>query len=175
MGFITSGIFWGSVLVLIGISVIVRVIFNIDIPVFRIVVGLLFIYFGIQLLFGISFKAPRRTNRKIHDNSGRDVLNKSTEYNIVFSSGNVDLSEWKDILNDTRISVNVVFGSATIWIDPEIHLQIENNTVFGETIFPGESISFFGSKKLNLGDTRYKTLYLETNTVFGSVEMKMKG
>ena len=43
MGFLFSGVFWGGVLVLLGISIIIKVVFHIDIPVFRVVVALVLI------------------------------------------------------------------------------------------------------------------------------------
>lgn len=38
---------------LIGLSIIVRVVFNVDFPVLKILIGLFFIYLGFKIMFGI--------------------------------------------------------------------------------------------------------------------------
>ena len=49
---IFSGAFWGIVLILTGILIIIKYLFNIQIPVFRILIAALFIYLGIRMLMG---------------------------------------------------------------------------------------------------------------------------
>mgnify|MGYP003990967287 FL=1 len=58
MPFLFSGLFWGVMLVLFGASMILRAVFNLDIPIFRIIFALVIIYFGVKLLLGRqSFKS----------------------------------------------------------------------------------------------------------------------
>ncbi len=184
MGFLGSGIFWGLVLVLIGLSIIVRVVFNIDIPVFKIIIGLLLIYLGLQVLFGPSFRMFKRSSRvnRVFNRSSRlfneyskpKNINEITEYNIVFDSGSINLTQQN---TDKKVTVNVVFGSAIILIDPETFFEIENNTVFGETSYPGKTISFFGIEKFDFGPTNNvrNKINLELNTVFSSVRIEKNG
>jgi hypothetical protein len=49
-GILMSGVFWGSVLILLGLSVIIEHVFHINIPVFKMVFACLLIYLGIRLL-----------------------------------------------------------------------------------------------------------------------------
>ncbi len=48
MGFLFSDIFWGIVLILTGVSIILQLVFKINIPVFPIVIAFLLIYAGIR-------------------------------------------------------------------------------------------------------------------------------
>ncbi len=59
MGFLASGVFWGSVIILFGISIILNSVFGISIPVFKIVLALILIYFGISILAGKAFNVPK--------------------------------------------------------------------------------------------------------------------
>ena len=52
MGFLSSGIFWGTIVVIFGISMLLKAVFHIDLPVFRILLGLIVIYFGLRLITG---------------------------------------------------------------------------------------------------------------------------
>jgi predicted membrane protein len=174
MNVISSGIFWGLLLVLIGLSIIIKVIFHIDIPVFRIVIGLLLLYFGFQIIFGSSIRTKKKV--VIENKSYREYSTKShsNEYNIIFSNGTIDLSDWQEKLSGNYIEVNVIFGSGLILIDPKMNLQIEANTVFGEAILPNNKVTFLGSKKEYTGTKDSDLLYLAINTIFGNVTVREK-
>lgn len=52
MNFLSSGLFWGLILVLLGLSVILKSVFHINIPLIKILLAILLIYWGITLLIG---------------------------------------------------------------------------------------------------------------------------
>jgi predicted membrane protein len=52
-------LFWGLVLILIGLSLIIKIVFNIDFPIFKILFAFLFIYIGIKVLVGRNFSLRR--------------------------------------------------------------------------------------------------------------------
>ncbi|MGE5605051.1 MAG: hypothetical protein ACM3YE_05095, partial [Bacteroidota bacterium] len=52
MGFIFSQVFWGIFLILLGASFILKVLFHLDIPVFRLFVSFILIYMGFRVLTG---------------------------------------------------------------------------------------------------------------------------
>ena len=47
-----AGIFWGIILILIGLGIVIRVVFNIDFPVFKFLVAIFFIFLGLRMMFG---------------------------------------------------------------------------------------------------------------------------
>ena len=98
MNFIWSGLFWGVLLVLIGISVIVKTVLKIDVPIFKIVFALVLIYFGLKLLFGTSHKTK---DTIIFNNSKMTISAKSDEYNVIFGSGEIDLRNIDDLEGET--------------------------------------------------------------------------
>jgi|SRR5690554_2187634 len=174
MNILSSGVFWGLILVLIGLSIIVRIVFNVDIPVFRVVIGLLLIYFGFQVIFGGSARSRRRADFQRSERSyrGYNIQKGNNQYNIVFSKGRVDLTDKKDLVADQYVEINVVFGSAVVLIDPEIPTQIEVNTVFGTASLPGRKLAMIGQERYRVGTEKGKgnLLYIEVSSVFANVE-----
>jgi len=174
MGFLFSGIFWGLVLILIGASIILKVVFDIDLPVVRTIFGLLLIALGIQILFGISFKrTPSKggndaifTERVFQFNSGH------SDYNTIFGKSSLDLSRWKEGENN-RVEINTIFANSRIRISEKVPIKIKSDTVFGSIILPGQNINAFGS--YNYTSPAYKEgkphLFIEINTVFGATEV----
>jgi hypothetical protein len=181
-GFLFSGIFWGCVLIFFGLSLIARVVFHINIPVFRITFALVLIYLGVQLLF------CGRWCRFIPRSVGGDVVFSEGQmhydaarrrYSVVFGKGDLDIAAISPSdVSKTSIAteVNAVFGSCRIKINPAVPTKIKASAVFGSTSLPdGSSVSF--------GDRTYTTpsfvenaphLYLKAAAVFGNVEISDK-
>lgn len=175
MGFFFGSVFWGIVLILAGASVILRSVFNIYIPVFRIVLAVIIIYFGVRMLLGHRVGYRDRSNivfqeRTVHLDGEQE------EYNVIFGRGEIDLRDV--VLQDAGgfMEINVIFGGADLIIDSEMPLKIKATTIFGDTKFPRGSSSPFG-------DTVYRSanyeegaphLTLETNVIFGSLRVIAK-
>ena len=47
-----AGVFWGALLIVIGLTLIIRFVFNVDFPVFRVILALFIIYIGLRILIG---------------------------------------------------------------------------------------------------------------------------
>ena len=45
-----AGVFWGGLLIFIGLALIIRFVFNVDFPVFKVLIAGFFIYLGFTLL-----------------------------------------------------------------------------------------------------------------------------
>ena len=70
------------------------------------------------------------------------------DYNVIFSSGTVDLRGVELAGNTVRTEVNVVFGSGTIRLNPAMPVRVNMSSAFGTVEAPeGRSIAF--------GDTVY--------------------
>ena len=176
MPFLFSGLFWGVMLVLFGVSMILRAMFNLDIPIFRIVFALVIIYFGIKLLVGRqAFKGER--NFSMFRNSDVTMSESGGEYNVIFGQSNIDLSNIDISESSKKVNVDVVFGSGNLLIDPRIPTKLKISTVFADCKLPHRNINFFG-------DSNYKTpafvegenyLLLNIDVVFGNVVIVEKG
>ena len=166
----------GLVFIFIGISFILKVLFNIDFPVFKILVALFLIYMGIRILFGsfnvFHFRGDSNSavfselnySGEIHDNQ---------EFNAVFGKTNLDLRNV--LLNEpeTRIKVNAVFGGAEIFLPPDLPVKIKSDVVFGGVQLPDGNSGGFGSAKYKSDqfEGAPNRLYIEINTVFGGAQV----
>ncbi len=172
MGFLTGGIFWGLVLVLFGLSIIIKVIFHIDIPVFRVVFGLLLIYLGARVILGDRCNYTK-TQNVVFEQDNVKVTTHDSDYNIVFGRGHIDLTDWDEKQVGNTIDINVVFGSADIIIDPSFPTEVYVKSVFAESVLPDK-------KNVSIGEHIYTTpnvppnaklRHLDVKSVFSSVKI----
>ncbi|MFC1887332.1 hypothetical protein ACFLYK_00830 [Candidatus Cloacimonadota bacterium] len=167
VNFIWSGLFWGIILVLFGLSVILKSVLNIDIPIFKIVFALILIYLGIKMLTGPSHKSK---DTVIFDKGRININLAKDEYNVVFGSGIIDLRDLKDLPKNMSKEINIVFGSGRIYLPENIPVKLKVDTVFGESRLPDGKTEFFGEYRYQKGENfTDDTLFLEINVVFGSV------
>jgi hypothetical protein len=169
MHFIFSGVFWGFILILLGLTMILKVVFNIDIPVFRLLLALILIYWGAKLLFGLSF-VPKSEKNVVFDDKDITHIVSDKEYNVVFGKSNIDLRNFDWQGESAKVEINVVFGSSTIFINPEIPTKIKMEAVFAEGKLPEGNISFFGDNLYQTSSYKEGENYLliELDIVFGS-------
>ena len=169
-------IFWGILLVLLGLSLILKVAFNFDFPLMRIVIALFFIYLGVKVFIGKDIRIFSHNNsenvvffgeRTIHpDEDGR-------EYNVIFSHGIVDLRNYNYTDSQTiHIKLNTVFGSSDVIYNDTIPIRIKATSAFAGTKLPDGNTSAFGTFEYN-SDGK-PAIYIETSTVFGQTFFRKK-
>ena len=172
MGFIFSGVFWGIIIVIIGLSIILNVIFGVHIPLFRIVFALFLIWLGITLLTGGSFWSKDK-NKAIFEEKRIDAIKKASKYDVVFGKGVIDLSNI--ILEDKvfKVEINTVFASNTIEIDPKMPAKIIVNSVFAGARMPDGNTIAFGQYTYKSDSLKEDTSYLQVqaNVVFGGLQI----
>lgn len=181
MGFLFSPVFWGVVLILWGCSIVLNILFHLDIPVFRIIIALIIIFFGIQLLFG--WKCDRwcysheDERNVIFGNSTLKATPSTKEYNIIFSQGEVDITEMNPEWANSKIEVNTVFGHGLIKINPEIPVKIVTNAAFGQIITPDNHQSVMGDHVYQTPALKENQPYLliKADVVFGNMEIVLQG
>ncbi len=165
-------LFWGALLIIWGLSLIVKAIFKIDVPVFRIIFALVVIYWGMKLLFG-GFGFKTSSNTVIFNSAKLGSSKFKNEYNIIFGSSEIDLTNVDISEKSVYANADIIFGSAVIHLNPEIPTIIKVSTVFAEGKLPDRTVGVFG-------DTIYKSdnfseegnhLTLKIDVVFGSVKI----
>jgi hypothetical protein len=172
------GFFWGLVLILIGLAVIFRVVF--DVNLFRIIIGILIILFGIRILLGKTWMPER--SKKEHDTFFSDqkyseIPKDNTEYNVIFGRSVYDFTRSDLAVREpVRIKINVVFGAAVIKIKPDMPVRIKSEAVFGASRMPDGNTVAFGSINYNTRSFSEDAphLYIESNVVFGGIEILNK-
>lgn len=170
MGFLFSGLFWGVIIILVGFTVILKAVFHIDIPLFRIVFALVLIYFGVKVLVG-GFHGSRDKPTVLFGESQMEVQESEKEYTVVFGKGLLDLSGVNPENRKTPVEFTTVFGQGTLKIDPGTPLRLKVSSAFAGARLPdGTNIAF--------GDYTYTSpsfdadepfLDLEATVVFGNL------
>ncbi len=169
-----DGIFWGLLLVIVGVWIMVRRYVPVQIPLVRVILALFFVYLGVRILI----RGPEIKDRNtivFSDSRMEYVGNKgSNDYNIIFSRGIVDLSTLAPSGGSVRKEVNVVFGSGILRINPAAPVRVDMTAAFGAVEAPnGNSVAF--------GDSSYTTasyregadaVHIKAAAVFGRLRIE---
>lgn len=181
-----KGMIIGVFFLLLGLSILLKILFKIDIPVFRALFSVLLIYFGIRMLtgtFGMSGLFEWKDRSSIVFSEGRFHAGKGgeseepTHYSIVFGKGVVDLTELSLERAPHDIEVNVVFGEGIIYVDPNAPVHVVSNAVFGESRMPDDNQVVFGTLNYRTAAAvaaNESAITVRTNVVFGSVRIRSK-
>jgi hypothetical protein len=171
------GLFWGLILIIIGLSLLFKVFFGIS--VIRLILGGVIILVGLKVLIGGPiFNSYRSENSVVfgeQKNTSPPIHKK--EYNTAFGTTVFDYShiEQLDELH-TKVVYNTVFGTTVIHLPKDIPVKIKIDAVFSSGVMPnGNNISF--------GTSHYKSpnimsesqlLEIEAHVVFGSLVFKQR-
>lgn len=170
MGFLSSAFFWGGLVVLVGLSIILNSL-GIRLPLFRFALGLFFLWLGLTFIFGAFRHTRARNETLVFDRGTVRGRTGQTEYNAIFGSGVFDLTGIRPEGRDERVAVNAVFGQARVLVDLSQPVRIEGSAAFGQARLPD-----FGS--VSFGDLAYNSpkyrggepaLILKVAAVFGQV------
>jgi predicted membrane protein len=169
-------LFWGLLLVVLGLSLIFRIVFNIDFPLFKIFIAFVLIFFGVKLLFG-SFREP------IIETKDSDVVfsekqfsnpENNRDYSVVFGKGVYDFRDI-DLKNEKqRVKISTVFGASVIKINKATPVKIKVESAFAGTELPNGNSAAFGSTTYTSPDFDSEKPYLEIKleVVFGGCEVR---
>ncbi len=170
-----AGIFWGIILVIIGLGIIIRVVFNIHFPIFKFLVAFFFIFIGLRILlgsFGLFRWEAKETDILFKEERVRPEDKK--EYNVIFSSGEFDLRDIDLGLGNYQVKVNTIFGGTIIKVNEGTPLRIDVDAVFASAKLPKGNSAVIGSSlytnEAYVEGDNY--LFIKADVVFGSVEVK---
>jgi hypothetical protein len=172
--FIFSGIFWGLVVILFGVSIILNAVFNIHIPFFRVILAILFIYIGIMVLTGgFKFNGKIDKNNVVFGDGtmqyGGDNPNK--EFNVVFGRGTTRISDVQLTNGNIQVRISVVFGEGVVEIDTSLPMIIHTSAAFAEAVMPDKAIQAFGNSDWQSSSYTKdgKHLDIQASVVFGEL------
>ncbi len=175
----SAGLFFGILLILIGISLVLKVVFHVDFPVGKFLIAFIFIYIGIKILAGGSFKPfhPDGEENTVIFGEKKIKLEdlKYGEYNTIFGSCEIDLTDLDSLELDQRLNLNTIFGQTTLLLSEDNSVEIEAETVFGNSELPNQTASFFGD--VNYSNAKVedeKPLKIKSDVVFGSFKVIQK-
>ncbi len=171
-----AGVFWGALLIFIGLALIIRFVFNVEFPVFKVLFALFFIYIGLRILFG-SFGL-------FHFESGPDdvIFNErefyhpenNKEYNIVFGKGNFDFTDIDLSNGNVNVKIGTVFGASEIRIDRDMPVKIVADAVFSGAELPDGNTAVFGSSSYQSESYNPDSnhLKIKLDVVFAGIQVK---
>lgn len=169
------GLIFGSLLLLAGVGIIVKVVFNLDIPVFKIFFALLLVAVGIQMLVGFKWHktfACSNPREVIFSEATFDASHGVNEANVVFSSAVYDFSMLTTENLPRRLELNTVFGSSLIKINKNTPVQIKADGAFAGIILPNGNTSSFGNALYQSPDYSPETgLTIKLSTVFAETRV----
>lgn len=163
--------FFGLLLILIGVVFMANRFLNLDIPVFTTIFAFACIFWGIYIIKN-GFGIRTRSEMVFHEGEikASDIQNK---YDIIFSSGTVDLRDLPLPASNRRIKIATVFARGVIRINPEIPAVIKVSSAFGSARMPNNSFISFGSYTYNTRSYSQGKpyVYIEADVVFGNLEI----
>lgn len=164
-----GGAFIGIIFLAVGIILLLNSFFNFNINIFKLILGVVIVLFGVFILFnGFGFQDSR--NIVFREGTIR-VSEVQDEYNIVFASGTIDLSKVKIEDEVKKIEINTIFAEGKVILNPDVPTLIKASSAFGELELPDRSSVVFGSQKYRIGDisTNQGYLEIEASAVFGKL------
>jgi predicted membrane protein len=173
-----AGIFWGAFLLLLGIALIIKVVFQVDFPVFKVLVGIFLILLGIKVLFG-RFIIPSHhfePEETIFSERTYDDPESGKEYTVLFAKGvydftNVDLSK-----GSFHTKISTVFGGTQIIVPRDVPVKITADAVFAGAELPDGNTAVFGSSVYESESwTRDSaSINIKVDVVFGGVQVILR-
>lgn len=169
-----SGLFWGILLMVLGVSLIIKVVFNIHVPIFRIVLAFILIYLGLRILFG-NIKSDDNKNDIIFSEARITEIDRmNREYNVIFGKSTFDFTNIEfQYEKPVDVEVNSIFGGSVIQISKDVPVLIKGETVFANLKLPNGNTSFFGDLEYRSDnfDEAKPYLFIKASAVFGSIEI----
>ncbi|MCK5219254.1 hypothetical protein KAR10_07025 [bacterium] len=171
------GLFWGIVVMLIGLGIIFNVVFKMNLPVLKVIFGLIFVFIGFKIIFSGSGWAPchRGSDDVIfHQKTIKGLAGEKKEYNVVFGKAVIDLRDIELKENLTEIEVNSIFSGAEILLSKATPVKIIADVVFGGARLPDNNAGGFGTSTFKSEGLNENENYLliKVNAIFAGVEIK---
>lgn len=179
MGFFSCTVFLGLLFIIIGVLIVIKALFKIDIPIFRLIVAFLFVLIGIKILLdGFRPKPETKTASPHTQNiifSERiiewDGIRKG--YDIVFASGHIHLHNALYLKERTDLKISTIFAASEIQIPAKVPVKIDISSAFGEVNLPNNESTTMGHYEYTSPNfsNRKPYLNLRLDTAFGRTDI----
>ncbi len=176
MNIIFREAYWGGLIILAGVLLIIRNVFKIDLPVMGIIFPIFIITIGISLLTGFRGESWHWGGGKstLFSDQQFDTVTGDEHYSVVFGKGSYDLRNIRPVDKDIHVDISCAFGGVEIFINPAIPMKIKVSAAFGGGQMPdGRTVAF--------GERTYKTpaykegspcISVKASTAFGGIEIR---
>ena len=172
-----AGLFWGILLILIGIGIVIRVVFNINFPIVKFVIAFFFIFIGIKLLVGNFNITGNNSDGETTIFSESKIYGTNDtykEYNVIFGGTVIDLRDIDLSKGSKEIKLNTIFAGSVLKVNEEVPIKIKAEAAFANVNLPNGNTTAFGTAKYESEtfskDTNY--LYVKVDVVFGDFKVR---
>jgi hypothetical protein len=174
-----GSLFWGILLIIIGLCLVAKIIFHIDISVVKVVVAFCFLYIGIKILLG------NWGTLLFHSGPNDIVFGKAEfihehsvpmEQNILFGNGVIDFRKVSTNTLTAKTDINVVFGGCKILLRQNLPVKVKVDAAFANVSLPNNNSTFLGSvfyESPKLDETK-PYLIIKVHTVFAGTKIKIE-
>jgi hypothetical protein len=166
----------GILLMLVGASIAIDVIFHVTFPLVPLALAVLLLALGSRMAVhalarrdaeGLAAEAWLADRHF----APTDPIERNARYDIVFGRGVVDLSKLPEPADDVTVTVDTVFGSAVVKVAPRTPYDVHGSSTFGEVRMPDRSATTMGNLAFERVTDHPARLHLRLNTVFGSCQL----
>lgn len=174
----SAGVFWGALLIFIGLALIIRFVFNVDFPLFKVIIAGFFIYLGFRILFGSFGMFNIRSGPNDVLFSEREFVRPehNKEYNVVFGKGTFDFTDIDLSQGNVYVKIGTVFGATEIRYNRDMPVKIMADAVFAGAELPDGNTAVFGSSAYQSESFNPDSnhLMIKLDVVFGGVVVKRR-
>ncbi|MBN2812589.1 MAG: hypothetical protein JXQ80_00860 [Bacteroidales bacterium] len=170
------GLFWGVLLILIGLAAIFKVLF--DVNIFGVLFALFLIFVGVSMLMGKPwmFKINRDEKQTMFEDRTVTIQPEdNSEYNVIFGRTVYDFRNIQFTDNEPiRVKINTVFGNSVIRINPNTPVRIKSDAVFAGASMPDGNTVAFGSIQYatDTASRALNQLIIDAPVVFGALQVR---
>lgn len=157
--------FYGVLLILLGILLLVRYLFKVKIPIFFISIAIILVFTGVSFFIN-SPGTGSENNIVFSRNKIIGSVKPGNEYSFVFGSGTIDLTKAHPQSVGEKIKINNVFSNGVIKVNPETPLIVRTHSLLAMTETPNNELIF-------LGNTNYQTKSFKKDAAYIEVDAKV--
>lgn len=173
MKFLFTGIFFGTLLVLWGLSLIIETIFGISIPVVKVGFACLLIFAGLVLIKGMYEAQNQKAIFFSQESVKANTQARNQYYKIVFGQGTVDLSDIDASSGPVQVQVYTLFGKGIIKLNPQIATTVNATSVLSSVSFPNQAVISLGNYRYNSGDSNHEAqVIIDATAIFSALEVR---
>jgi len=156
-----------------GASIILNIIFGINVPIFKLFLAGLLIYFGVRMLMPSSQKSWYWSCCSTTCDNGSCMVEKCSSdgdnYEVRFGKSTVDLTSLSSITEPKTIRIEVQFADATIILPANVPVRVKADVSFGAVNLPGKPRH---SEYVNLHGAAEPLLTVLIESAFSSVTVQ---
>jgi predicted membrane protein len=168
-----QSLIWGTILILLGISLLLKSLFRITIPLVRPFLGCVMIYLGLTIMMDPFHQtADKRT--VIFAKSNLVAQDQVRIYNTTFGASKVDLTTLQHSNEPQHVTINTVLGATEIILDPAVATKITVNAICARAELPDETLVSFGRNIYRSQDAQEPQLIVHINAVLANVNVTFK-